>query len=270
MTHSPSRSLLEDLRVNTRRLRRHFATISRPLGVTDLKPEPIIRQHSHRNDPPIYRDLPPPKNLTMGLTDALKARSTHRAFSDEPLTDEDLATILWAADGINRPDGRRTTPSSLNWREVDIYVLKANGTWRYEPEGHRLRFIDLPDLREETLFAQPFLKSAPVQLVMVSDVSRTESRLMRFGKKLAKTVGSRAWSEDKIDEMMTRSMTIDAAVKVQAVYLACAALDNVGCVCRTGFDQTALMRVLPINENQTPVLCMTVGYKAKRWLDTIM
>jgi len=33
-----------------------------------------------------------------------------------------LSNLLWAAWGINRPDGRRTAPSARNWQEIDVYV----------------------------------------------------------------------------------------------------------------------------------------------------
>ena len=56
------------------------------------------------------------------LMQALKERQTSRAFSDQKLSEQVLANLLWAADGVNRPDGKRTAPSAVNWQEVDIYV----------------------------------------------------------------------------------------------------------------------------------------------------
>jgi hypothetical protein len=43
-------------------------------------------------------------------------------LSEEKLPAQTLANLLWAAFGINRPDGRRTAPSARNWQEIDIYV----------------------------------------------------------------------------------------------------------------------------------------------------
>ena len=60
----------------------------------------------------------------MPLGDALAARRSERNFSNEPLPDPLLANLLYAADGINRSNGKRTTPSAFNWRETEIYVLK--------------------------------------------------------------------------------------------------------------------------------------------------
>ena len=42
------------------------------------------------------------------LMQALKLRATSRAFAKDPLPDQTLANLLWAACGINRPDGKRT------------------------------------------------------------------------------------------------------------------------------------------------------------------
>ena len=238
-------------------LKRSIATKS---SEDDVRSKPVNEQ--------VYRDLPPPKLMTMPLTDALNARQSHRTFSDEPLTDLDLGTILWAADGLNRPDGRKTTPSALNWQEVSIYCLKANGTWVYEPAKHALRFISLEDIRHASIIAQPMIKVAPVQLVLVADKRKTDGLWTKVGRKVVESFKPGSWTPERLEETLTRSMTIDAAVKIQSIYLAAAAL-NIGCVARTGFDQALLKRVMPLDENQVPIACVTLGYKAKTIVDTI-
>jgi hypothetical protein len=34
-----------------------------------------------------------------------------------------LGNLLWAAFGIDRPDGGRAAPSAMNWQGIDIYSL---------------------------------------------------------------------------------------------------------------------------------------------------
>lgn len=47
------------------------------------------------------------------LMEALAARATNRALDpDKSLSQQQLSNMLWAAWGINRPDGRRTAVSS--------------------------------------------------------------------------------------------------------------------------------------------------------------
>ncbi len=257
------------------RVRRSAKNISKEISrlkrdwLNRLEHVPLVDKQPPDGDAePIYRYLPAPKRMTMDLTSVFENRSSHRTFSDEPLTDEDLGTILWAADGINRPDGGRTTPSTLNWHEVDVYCLKANGTWVYEPAKHALRFLDLEDIRNDTLLAQPLLRIAPVQLVFVAHKERTMDWLMRSGKALLEKMGTEKWTPEKIDALHMKSMTIDAAVKVQAVYMAAAAL-GIGCVCRTGFDEDVLHAHMPIDDNARIICCMTLGYKAEKLSDAI-
>jgi hypothetical protein len=71
----------------------------------------------------------------MPLMEALRHRESHREFSPEPLDEQNLSDLLWAAAGINRPKlGGRTTPSAMNAQEVQLYVALPQGLFRYEPE----------------------------------------------------------------------------------------------------------------------------------------
>ena len=62
----------------------------------------------------------PQKTGGLPLMEALAARSSNRAFSSRDLEPQQLSNLLWAAFGINRDDGRRTAPSAMNRREVDL------------------------------------------------------------------------------------------------------------------------------------------------------
>ena len=62
------------------------------------------------------------------LMQTLMERHSTREFSEKTLPEQVLADLLWAAFGINRPDsGRRTAPSALNWQEIDVYAVTADG-----------------------------------------------------------------------------------------------------------------------------------------------
>jgi hypothetical protein len=66
-------------------------------------------------------DLPAPqKTGGMPLMDALAKRSTARAFDSKELSPQQLSSLLWAAFGINRPDGKRTAPSARKGSEQTI------------------------------------------------------------------------------------------------------------------------------------------------------
>lgn len=55
--------------------------------------------------------------------------------------------MLWAACGINRPDGFRTVPSARTWNEFDIYIIKAVGWYVYDPQQHAMLKMGNEDFR---------------------------------------------------------------------------------------------------------------------------
>ena len=235
--------------------------------VEDVKAE-LEKRFGTDDSHVVFRALPKPRRLDMPLTEVLQQRQTRRTFSDEPLSDLDMATILWAADGINRPNGRRTTPSALDWRETDIYLLKRNGIWRWVPEKNGLLFCDLSDLRDETFFAAPYLKVAPVHIVYVSNRARTETLISRLGESVVEQLKHTNWTPEKLEEMRTRSMILDVGAKIQAVYMAAAAMD-LSCVARTGFDARHVERILRLQKGESVVAIQTIGYHPKSILDTV-
>lgn len=101
------------------------------------------------------------------LMDVLSKRSTHREFSTKELTDQQLSNLLWAANGVNRSDGKRTAPSARNCQEIDIYAFTKKGVYLYIPEKNVLEFVQKEDLRKEIVL-QPFAAEAPVVLIFVA------------------------------------------------------------------------------------------------------
>ena len=106
--------------------------------------------------------LPIPKSSKVegSLIKALEDRRSTRTFTDKAVSDQTLSELLWAANGINRADGRRTAPSARNKQDVTIYVGKADGTYRYEPKGHKLVKIGSGDLRKAVSGRNTFIQTA--------------------------------------------------------------------------------------------------------------
>ena len=65
----------------------------------------------------------PNKSRGTAVMKALSERHSVREFSTKELSLQDLSDLLWAANGINRSDGKRTAPSAMNKQDVDIYVI---------------------------------------------------------------------------------------------------------------------------------------------------
>ena len=109
--------------------------------------------------------LSKPEPGSSALLQLLRKRASSRDFSPEPLPAAVLSNMLWAAFGINRPDGHRTAPSANNRQDIDIYVATADGLYLYDAKGSMLKPMIGEDLRALT-GTQPFVKEAPVNLVL--------------------------------------------------------------------------------------------------------
>jgi SagB-type dehydrogenase family enzyme len=174
------------------------------------------------------------------LMDMLKARHSSREFDSAKLPDQVLSNLLWAADGINRPDGRRTAPTASNRQEVDVYVVQANGAYLYSPKEHRLMPVADGDLRKLT-GTQDFVATAPVNLVFVADYAR-----MGGGSEENKAIYSGT----------------GVGFVSQNVYLFCTS-EGLATVVRASVDKPALAKALNLRPEQHIVLAQTVGYPKK-------
>ena len=103
---------------------------------------PVIEASSRFDYP-----LPPPMTTDMILEESMMRRMSVREFTDDPVTDEELATILWAAYGL-RDDGKRTIPGINDVYAAVIYVLKEDAAYTYDPINHSLVFYKDGDWRD--------------------------------------------------------------------------------------------------------------------------
>lgn len=124
------------------------------------KPQAVIRQLPEVN-----------RTAGMPLMQALASRKSTRSFKEEPLSDQQVAELLWAACGINRKDGRRTIATTQNWQDILVYLLDKDGVWLYRPKEHDLEQVTDSDIRH-MLASQFFVKNAAVSLLYVSDTSK--------------------------------------------------------------------------------------------------
>ena len=93
-------------------------------------------------------------------------------MSDKKLTLQQLSDLLWAADGVNRPDGKRTSPAAMGIYCVDIYVVLPEGVYLYDAAKHELKPVAKGDFRK---FAgmQDFVFIAPLNLVYVFTLKKS-------------------------------------------------------------------------------------------------
>lgn len=199
----------------------------------------------------VLRQLPSPRKLEMTLQEAFEKRRSSRDFSGEPIAEEMVAALLWAANGINRKNFKRTTPSALNWQDVSVYVVQANGIWKYLPKRHALLFIEGKDQREYFGEIKTWMKLASQHLVFVSDARKTET----FTTKLIDKTFKVDFSEGELNE---RTRAINVGVKVQAVYLAAVAM-GLGCTCRLLVDDQKARELMKLAPEEKIMAICSVG-----------
>lgn len=187
------------------------------------------------------KPIPLPQPQTDGgrpLMQVLKDRKTTREFAADKLPPQILSNLLWAAFGVNRPDGRRTAPSAMNRQEIDIYVATGDGLFVYNAQANRLDPVLAQDVRAAT-GTQPFPASAPLDLVYVADFAK-------------------AGSEPDAD-LYTAA---DTGFIAQNVYLYCAS-EGLATVVRGSIDRAALAKAMKLRPDQKIILAQTVGYPKK-------
>src|SRR3989339_955644 len=185
--------------------------------------------------------LPKPQmEIGRPLMQVLKDRKPTREFSSAKLSEQTLSNLLWAADGINRPDGKRTAPSSMDMQETSIYVASHDRLYVYDAKENALRLIIKEDIRALT-GRQPFVKEAAINLVYVSDIS-------------------------KMSKMAEKDIYLNAGADVgfiaQNVYLYCAS-EGLATVVRGYFDAATLSKKMNLKDNQKVILAQSVGYPKK-------
>ena len=184
---------------------------------------------------------PPQIEKGMPLMKALKNRKSSREFSAEKLSRTHLSELLWAADGVNRDDGKRTSPSAMNKHLVDVYVVLEDGIYIYNPGGHSIVPAATGDLRK-LAGTQPFVHTAPLNLVYVADLDRLKGmpRQPAEGDMIA-------WA------------CLEAGHKAQNVYLYCAS-EGLAAVVRAFIDKDKFAEAVKLRPGQKVIYSQTVGH----------
>jgi SagB-type dehydrogenase family enzyme len=189
------------------------------------------------------KPVPLPAPQTSGgkpLMQALKERQSTREYGPQKLSPQVLSNLLWAAWGINRPDGRRTAPSASNRQEIDVYLITADGAYVYDAKANALNTVVEGDVRKAAA-SQANFNEAPLNLVYVADFTKIPGN---------------------DDNNKTANANVDTGFIAQNVYLFCAS-EGLGAVTRGSADKAALSKALNLGPNQRVILAQTVGYLKK-------
>ena len=193
-------------------------------------------------------------------TDLLNTRRSERAFTDKSLTQEELAFLLWSAQGIQSFRGAdklgtlRPVPSAGARHPIELYAVVQNvkglasGLYRYAPLEHvgeklvAVEFLgafgDYENRITNMLSGQRWASAAPIVLFLSAMPYRTEWRHSTAAHRL---------------------ILIDVGHVGQNIMLSSAAL-NLGSCCIAVYDQKLCDEALGLDgENEYVVYVIPVG-----------
>ena len=189
---------------------------------------------------------PPRHDGPLSIEETLKRRRSVRRFSAEPLKLNDIAQLLWAAQGITGSGGRRTSPSAGALYPLEIYLVSGQvseieaGIYRYRPGSHKLSRVTIGDIRKELAQAslrQNAIAKAPATIALFAVFERTS---VKYGDR-----GS-------------RYVHLEAGHAAQNICLQAVALD-LGSVVIGAFHDGEVKRVIGSKESEQPLYLIPIG-----------
>lgn len=181
----------------------------------------------------------PDKKGGKPLMECFTLRKSARQFSEKPLPPQVLSNLFYAADGISRPDGRKTVPTARNSQNLEIYAAMASGLYVYNPKTNTLTQVSKKDIRE-ICGKQAFHKIAPVDLIYVADLSK-------IGK-------------DREDKILYASNHAGYASQNVYLYAASEGLSTVVCGL---VDKAALGKAIGLPANKEVIFTQPVAWPAE-------
>ena len=184
------------------------------------------------------QDMPKEINRVQVLEDILQNRRSIRQYSDQQVSDEMLLKILWAANGVNREDGRRTAPSAINAQDIELYVCKGEGAYHYQPKEKQLEKVSDTDIRPFIANFNKFILDKPV-ILLVSD----QTKFKRIQGYRTEMFGA-----------------MDAGYVSQNIALYCVAAGLATVPCAPKMDIDAVREALKLPSTMLPLIYHPIGY----------
>lgn len=182
---------------------------------------------------------------TTSVGAAIMARRSVRELAETPLTNQQLANLLFAAQGItDTTRGLRAAPSAGATYPLELYVVSRDGVFRYHPRQHALERLSGEDKRKELSSAslgQRWVAQAPASLVMTAVPERTTARYRKRG---------------------VRYVHMEAGHAAQNVHLEAVAL-GLGSVPVGAFDDSAVADVVGSGDEALVLYVIPVGAPAR-------
>lgn len=192
-------------------------------------------------------ELPAPDTRgRVPLETALASRRSVRSFTAQELALEQIGQLLWAAQGITDPaKGLRAAPSAGARYPLALYVCRADGVWRYQPQEHALTGHLTQDVRyrlDAAAEGQDLVSEAPCTFAISAVLDRIE----------------RAYGEER---GRNRLLPLECGHAAENLLLQSIAL-GLGGVPVAAFDDAAVKEVLALPAGEEPLYLLVVGYPA--------
>ena len=173
------------------------------------------------------------------LLDAMSRRGSVRDLAADPLTDDELAALLWSAQGISTPGGARTVPSAGALYPLEMYVVTPDEVLHYVPRTSSVEVRYDAQARE-----------------IVSDAVRDTPAARAYALVVITGVPDRITG--KYADRGIRYMWMEAGHAAQNLLLAAAAL-GLGAVTIGAFDDARLAEALGLSDAEEPLYLIPVG-----------
>jgi len=137
-------------------------------------------------------NLPPPLKIQMSITETINRRSSGRNFSNVPITSEELSTLLYYGNAIqknpytkNQNYYQRNVPNSGNLGSVEVYPIILNvegiepGIYHFDSFSHHLDQVQLGNYSTwlfEKGFFQVEWSNSSVGFVITSAIGRLTAK----------------------------------------------------------------------------------------------
>jgi hypothetical protein len=226
---------------------------------------------AYAQDAKVIKLSEPNKKGGLSVLEALSLRASVREWADKSVSMETLSDLLWAANGINRENKKRTAASAMNAQDVDIYVFLKEGVYLYDAANHALNPVVSGAHQSEIGMArkpggpggpggpgkpgdkpgsspnnppQPTpgaVTTTSVELLLVSDYSK-------FGG--GTEVLKKQWG------------AIDAGLVAQNVMIYCAG-NGLATHPKAAIEENKMKSLLKLKDTQIPLLDLPIGYPVK-------
>ena len=185
--------------------------------------------------------LPTPKFTNESIEQCIQKRRSIRSFKDKDLALQEIANILWAAQGItDKRGGFRSAPSAGATYPLEIFIAKRDGLFRYMPGSHSLKMEKDKDLRGDianAALSQMFIADAGLVIVISAVFDRTT---WRYGQRGIRYIHN------------------EVGHCAQNIHLEAVAL-GLGSVPIGAFDDKKLKQILRLKEEE-PLYIIPIGY----------